>query len=64
MGIRANFDPGKNLSTQLFTSATIGFYRKRKRFLPACETLFDVAAVHDLGRVKPVLKTDLVQHTL
>ena len=26
--------------------------------------MFDVAAVHDLGGVKPVLKTGLVQHAL
>ena len=28
------------------------------------DTLFDVAAVHDLGRVKSILKTGLAQHTL
>ena len=64
MGIRTNFDPDKNLSTKLFTPATIGFYKKRKRLLLASETLFDVAAVHVLGHVKPVLKTGLVQHPL
>ena len=30
----------------------------------ASDTLFNVAAVYDLGSVKPVLKTGLGQHTL
>ena len=29
-------------------------------YADASDTLFDVVAVHDLGRVKPVLKTGLV----